>query len=241
MAASAVLTMLLCRPDSSAAADPDRRPKPDVFASAVAAAREPRAGNIAVHEIGPRPGKAIDALLAGRVLVVGDDADLAAVALRLLRKDLLGPVEVAFAAAGRTPFTRLWGLPTGPAAVQLALSGRVDAVPLVRDDVGGVLVGSGELGPLDGTVYVDENPILRGPAHRLQVQPDRHSGLAVTLELRRPTKLGLLGRRPHAALGRAVQIGTAPTSVVRDGVPYPRPMDRWTFYKHTEPLRLIRG
>ena len=53
--------------------------------------------------VGRRPGKAIDGLLTGRMLVVGDDADLAAVALRLLRKDLLGAVEVAFAArrAGR--------------------------------------------------------------------------------------------------------------------------------------------
>ena len=50
-----------------------------------------------------------------------------------------------------------------------------------------------------------------------------------------------VGRRPRTTLGRAVQIGTAPTTVVRDGVPYPRPMDRWTFYKHTEPLRLVRG
>jgi hypothetical protein len=38
-----------------------------------------------------------------------------------------------------------------------------------------------------------------------------------------------------------VQIGTVATTVVRDGIPYDRPMDRWTFYKHTEPLRLVRG
>jgi len=29
--------------------------------------------------------------------------------------------------------------------------------------------------------------------------------------------------------------------VLRDGIAYDRPMDRWTFYKHTEPLRLLRG
>jgi hypothetical protein len=209
--------------------------------SIVAATRKSVAREIAVHDVGPRPGKAIDGLLTGRVLVIGDDADLAAVALRLLRRELLGVVEVAFAAARPTPFTRLWRLPTGTAAVPVALSGTLDQVPLVRDDVGGVLVGSAELGPLNGTVYVDEKRILRGPAHQLRVQPDRQHGLAVRLDLRRPGRLAIFSRRSQTTLGRAVQIGTAPTGVVRDGVGYPRPMDRWTYYKHTEPLRLIRG
>ena len=154
-----------------------------------------------VHEIGPRPGKAIDALLAGRVLVVGDDADLAAVALRLLRKDLLGTVEVAFAATAPDPVHPAVGTTDRTGCGAAGALGKVDLVPLVRDDVGGVLVGAAELGPLDGTVYVDENRVLRGPAHRLQVQPDRHKGLAVTLELRRPTRLGLLARRPQTTLG----------------------------------------
>jgi len=241
VAAPAVLTVLLCRPDSSAAADANQPSKPVFFDRAVAAARESAAGDIAVHNVGARPGKAIDVLLAGRVLVVGDDADLAAVVLRLLRKELLGVVEVAFAAAGRTPFSQLWGLPTGTSAAQLAISGGVEPVPLVRDDVGGVLVGSAELSPLDGTIYVDENRVLRGPAHRLRVQPEPQKGLAVSLELRRPSRLGMLARRSQTTLGRAVQIGTAPTNVVRDGIAYPRQMDRWTFYKHTEPLRLVRG
>jgi hypothetical protein len=114
-------------------------------------------------------------------------------------------------------------------------------VPLVRDDVGGLLVGVGLVGPLNGTVYVDEKRVLRGAARRLRVEPDRDKGLAVTVETRRPAGLSIFARRPTTTLGRAVQIGTAPTRVVRDGVPYPRSMDRWTFYKHTEPLRLVRG
>jgi len=241
LAAPAVLTVLLCQPDSSAAADAKRPSKSAFFQHVVAAARDSAAGDVAVHDVGARPGKAIDLVLAGRVLVVGDDADLAAVVLRLLRKELLGEVEIAFAAAGRTPFAKLWGLPTGTSAARLAISGGVEPVPLVRDDVGGVLVGSAELGPLDGTIYVDENRVLRGPAHRLRVQPDPQKGLAVSLELRRPSRLGMLTRRSQTTLGRAVQIGTAPTNIVRDGIAYPRPMDRWTFYKHTEPLRLVRG
>ena len=47
----------------------------------------------------PAAGKEIDPLLTGRVLVVGDDADLAAVALRLLRRELLDAVVVGYAPA----------------------------------------------------------------------------------------------------------------------------------------------
>ena len=196
-----------------------------------------------LHWVGRRPGKEIDPLLTGephtRVLVVGDDADLAAVVLRLLRTERLGLIELAYASPRRrTPVTDLWDLPRGTAAVTLARSGEVDLVPLVRDDVGGVLVGAGYLGPVAGTVYVDEHRVLRGAAKMIKVEPDRDKGLAVTISRRRFVGVG---RRPRTTLGRAVQIGTAPTTVVRDGIPYPRPMDRWTFYKHTEPLRLVRG
>jgi len=196
-----------------------------------------------LHWVGRRPGKEIDPLLSGephsRLLVVGDDADLAAVVLRLLRKEQLRRIELAYLSPRRrTPVTDLWDLPRGSAAVALARSGEVDLVPLVRDDVGGVLVGAGYLGPVNGTVYVDEHRVLRGAAKMIKVEPDRDKGLAVTIGRRRVVGVG---RRPKTTLGRAVQIGTFPTTVVRDGIPYPRPMDRWTFYKHTEPLRLVRG
>ena len=194
------------------------------------------------HFVGRRPGKAIDGLLAGRLLVIGDDADLAAVALRLQRKELLGSVEVAYAPAGRTTVVDLWRLPHGVRAIPFAAAGSVDCVvdevPLVRDDVGGVLVGVGYLGPVTGTVYVDEHRVLHGAAQRLRVTPDRAKGLAVTVSRRR--FIGL-GPRPITTPGRAVQIGCAPTTVLRDGIAYDRQMDRWTFYKHTEPLRLLRG
>jgi hypothetical protein len=194
----------------------------------------------AIHPVGPQPGKQIDPLLTGRVLVVGSDADLAAVALRLLRKDRLGSVELAYATTGPTPVVRQHRLPTGPAAVQLARDGRADEVVLVRDDVGGVLVGRGEIGPITGgTVFVDEHNVLRGRAERITVTPDPARGLAVTVTRRRRVA-GLFGPRPVTTLGRAVQLGMAPTAVRLDGRDHPRPMDRWTFYKHTAPLRLVR-
>jgi hypothetical protein len=230
--------VLCCRADASTGAgsgdDVPDQPKVAATIGKMVQACSPEP----VHFVGRRPGKAIDGLLSGRLMVIGDDADLASVAQRLLRKELLGAVEVAYAAVRRSPATDLWSLPVGEAAIAPARTGEVDLVPLVRDDVGGVLVAAGYLGPLNGTVYVDETRVLRGAAQRLRVEPDREKGLAVTITRRRVMGVG---RRPRTTLGRAVQIGTVPTTVVRDGIPYPRPMDRWTFYKHTEPLRLVRG
>ena len=193
----------------------------------------------AVQPVGPLPGKQIDPLLTGRVLLVGGDADLAAVAVRLLRRNLLGTVALAYATTDPTPVTRLHGLPVGPAAVHRAVDGPPEEVTLVRDDVGGVLLGLGELGPItDGTVYVDEHRVLGGAADRISVAPDPGKGLAVTVTRRRV--VGVFGPRPTTTLGRAVQIGMAPTTVRLDGREYPRPMTRWTFYRHTAPLRLVR-
>jgi hypothetical protein len=196
-------------------------------------------GGRSIHFVGRRPGKAIDPLLAGRILVVGDDADLAAVVLRLLRRELLGAVEVAYAAASETPVTSIWSMPTGPEAVTAADRAEVDLVPLVRSDAGGVLVGAARLAPVSGTVYVDEQRVLSGNAQLVQVEPDRDRGLAVTVVRRRI--LGF-GRRPVTALGRAVEFGLGPgTDIVIDGVRHPRAAHRWVFYKHTQPLRLVRG
>jgi hypothetical protein len=194
-----------------------------------------------IQFVGPRPGKAIDPLLAGRILVIGDDGDLAAVVLRLLRRDLLGAVEVAYAAPAETAVTAIWSLPTGPEAVRAAVRAEVDLVPLVRNDAGGVLVGAAQLSPVTGTVYVDSQRVLSGSAQVVQVEPDRTEGVAVTVVRRRV--LGF-GRRPVTTFGRAVEFGlsgAAPTAIVSDGVRHPRAVKRWVFYKHTEPLRLVRG
>ncbi len=177
-------------------------------------------------------------MLTDRVVVIGDDSDLAAVALRLLRRELLGAVIVGFATDRATSVTDLWSLPLGAAGLELALVGDPDLVPLVRDDVGGVLVGLGTVMPVRGTVYVDETRALSGQATHVLVEPDNERGLVVTLLFQRI--LGV-GRRPRTYRGRAVQIGTTPASVISDGKVFARQMDRWIFYKHTEPLRLVRG
>ena len=251
MTRPSVLTVLCCRPDPSAGSEPSVAGPPsgdEQAGSARPDAREARAVGALLdglaeqprHFVGRRPGKWIDPLLTGRLLVIGDDADLAAVVLRLLRREVLGLVELAYApVADRTPVTDLWDLPLGRDAVRAAADGQVDPVPLVRDDVGGVLLGRAEIGPVNGVVYVDELCLLRGHAQLITVRPDRAKGLTVTITNRR--QWPRVGRRLPNAPGRAVQFGMTPTTVVSDGVTYPRPMDRWTFYLHTQPLQLIRG
>jgi hypothetical protein len=200
-----------------------------------------------VHFVGRFPGKDIDPLLGGRVVVIGEEHQLAAVVLRLLRRGFLGSpqtgpptvgVEVGYIPLARNEFSRRWGLPIGAAAVELACTAAVLPVPLVRDDVGGVLVSHGEITDLNATVYVDANQVLAGPARRLVVTPDPELGLAVTIEHAR--RFGLPPKR-STQRGRAVSIGfTSPTNVTSDGIAEPRPLDRWTYYAHTEPLLLAR-
>lgn len=203
------------------------------------------------HRIVPvptRPGKsAVDAELAkaadrtsgpgADVIVAGDDADLAAVALRLLRRDRLGDVQVGYVPTARSACAALWGLPTDTEqALRLAAAGQARGVPLIRDDVGGVLVGRGTLHGVDGIAYCDDDMVLRGRAYRIDVSPDTTggAGLTVTLRYRR------FGRQRATVRGRAFAIGCEPMTPVLDGVARERTTERWTWYRHTEDLLLVR-
>lgn len=197
-----------------------------------------------------RPGRGdLDPVIAAhdprRLIVAGTDADLAAVLLRLLRTDRLD-LEVAYLPSGRSAAARAWGLPSGRSAAALALAGFAAAVPLVRDDSGGVLVGRGEVRDLVGECYCDDALILRGAAARLVVAP-APGGIAV--------RAGRLGRLPDgrprpvsptavrgrgSGVGRAVQLGSASMTVISDGIAHPRPVPRWTWYRHTSDWLLVR-
>ncbi|GGS19920.1 hypothetical protein [Actinokineospora fastidiosa] len=194
-----------------------------------------------VRAVPARPDRAaIDPLLTGveRVIVHGTDADLAAVALRLMRKERLETVSVGYVPTKADSVVRaLWDLPADPRrAAELALRGEVDPVPLVRDDTGGVLVGLGVLPQIRGVVYCDDTVALRGRASRIEVNPARGAGLEV-----RVIRIGLLGKRVQTFHGRAVQAGCLPVIPRSDGVDHPREAGRWTWYRHTADLRLVRG
>ncbi|KAA9161160.1 hypothetical protein FPZ12_014960 [Amycolatopsis acidicola] len=201
----------------------------------------PEVDGLSVHRVGERPGKAeIDPLLDdGPLIVEGTDADLAAVVIRLLRKEKLGSTPIGFVPADpASEVAAIWGLPTDPArALAVALNAEVDPVPLIRDDNGGVIVGRGTFGPVRGVAYCDDEIALRGPARSIEVSPDPDGGPGLVVRVVK----GLLFKRPVITAGRAFQIGCIPTRPSLDGVPFPRAITRWTWYRHTADLRLIRG
>ncbi|HEX5114041.1 MAG TPA: hypothetical protein VFW65_02465 [Pseudonocardiaceae bacterium] len=171
-----------------------------------------------------------------RLVVLGADADLAAVVLRLLRRERLD-VPVGFVALdARSAAVANWGLPVnGDQALDVALAADPQAVPLVRDDNGGVLVGLGRLGPLRGVAYCDDAQVLRGPAREIRVTPHA-AGVAVAV-----APMSWFHRTTVISHGRAFQLGCLPTRVIRDGVANDRPVQRWTWYRHTEDLLLVRA
>ncbi|WP_090046059.1 hypothetical protein [Lentzea fradiae] len=194
-----------------------------------------------VHVVPSRPGKDhVDPHLdAERLVVAGTDADLAAVVVRLLRKEKLGSVTLGYVPSGESAVAALWGLPAKPErALDVALNGDVDPVPLVRDDVGGVLMGLGVLSPVRGVGYSDADNVLRGQASRVECTPDTEGGLGLVIRI---VHKRLFGTKVEESRPRAFQLGCLPTTAVLDGHKHPRPVDKWTWYRHTEDLRLVRG
>ncbi|BBY04007.1 peptidase M50 [Mycobacterium seoulense] len=170
-----------------------------------------------------------------RLVVVGADADLATVLTRLLRAGRLD-VEVAYAPRRRTRATRIYGLPAGRRAARRAASATARRVTLVRDETGSVVVGrAGWVPPegpcLHGEAVVDDAVLFDGAARAVDIEPT----LAVPGLRARVSP----GRRRWVA-GRAVQLGSTGVTVVRDGVPAPRPARRSTFYRNVEGWLAVR-
>lgn len=187
-------------------------------------------------EIPTFPGKAdLEPPLAekpDRVVVYGTDASLAAVVLRLLRMDRLDlPVGFFPHRREHSVVARLWGLPDNDLTFACD-EGEPVPIPLIRDDSGGVLVGRGLVEPVHGEAYCDDELALRGRARLIEVSPDPAGVRARVVH-------GGLIRRERTYRGRAFQIGCHSTTVTCDGVRHPRPVSRWTWYRHTVDLRAI--
>jgi hypothetical protein len=166
-----------------------------------------------------------------RVVVVGSDADLAAVLTRLLRADRLD-IEVGHAPRWRK--------------ARRARQGAARRVPLIRDETGQVIVGAaywlgeGDLekgappAKLHGEAVVDDQLLFDGDVTGVRIEP------TPTLPGLRATVLSRHMRPGRWLTGRAVQLGTAGAFVVRDGAFAPRPVRRSTFYRHTEGWLQVR-
>ena len=154
-----------------------------------------------------------------RVVVVGAEADLAAVLKALLRADRLD-VEVAHV-------RRAFG-------ARRAVHAPATRVPLIRDETGSVVVGAALWRPtegehtLHGEAVVDDTVLFDGEVTGVRVEPTRQlPGLRAAVETGR-------WRPRRWVAGRAAQLGTTGAQVVRDGAPGPRPVRRSTFYRHTQ-------
>jgi hypothetical protein len=161
----------------------------------------------------------VDAAVEGvrRVVVVGDDADLATVLTRLMRLERLD-IEVAHV--------------PGLFGARRATTAAAQRVPLIRDETGTVLVQAaywlppGDAGVVHGEAVVDDAVLFDGEVSGVRVEPT-------------PSAPGLRAAvlsgwwRPRRWLsGRAVQLGTTGARVVRDGVAAPREVKRSAFYRH---------
>ncbi|MBF6437474.1 hypothetical protein IU432_06270 [Nocardia cyriacigeorgica] len=172
-----------------------------------------------------------------RLIVLGDDAALAAVLTHLMRTERLN-VEVGYVPVDKTYGSRAYETGTGNAAAKRALEGRATEVPLIRDDTGTVLVGRATLvgvggEKLEGEAYVDDTLLFSGKVAAMLVSP--------TLELpgvRATVQRGVRKRRWVS--GRAAQLGTPGARVTRDGIAGERTVPRSTFYRHHESWLLVR-
>ena len=167
---------------------------------------------------------------AGSVLVRGPVPALAAVLTALLKAGRTAEVPVAWEPADDTA--------SGALARSLELgTGQQRHLTLVRDDHGGVLLHHGRVEPwsedprrglgrrLGLQAYHDDMKVADGPITRIDVRPEWTAvdtiGVAVMTIPLRPVR---------RTKGRALQVASDPARVIRDGVPFPRSVTRWTWY-----------
>ncbi|MDP5181255.1 hypothetical protein QOZ88_01255 [Blastococcus sp. BMG 814] len=166
---------------------------------------------------------------AGRLVVRGPVAGLSGALAALLKAGRTAEVPVAWEPAADKASTAL--------ARALGIgSGEPRDLGLVRDDHGGVLLHHGRLEASgDGRrslsrrlglqAYHDDIKVADGEITRIDVRPDWTAvdTIAVTV-MTQPL------RPIRQTSGRALQVASDPARIVRDGVPYVRPVDRWTWY-----------
>ena len=157
---------------------------------------------------------------AARLIVVGGDAELAAVLTRLMRVDRLD-VEVAHVRGRRWTWL----------SARRAISAAAQRIPLIRDDTGTAVVGSALWLPpardaeLTGEAVVDDTVLFDGAVSGVRIEPTTAMpGLRAAV---------LTGRRRRWVAGRAAQLGTTGARVIRDGVEGTREVKRSTLYRHT--------
>ena len=162
-----------------------------------------------------------------RLVVIADLAGLSMVVLRLLRRSLLGSVNVG-AVVDSPQWTRAVGLPADPvAAARVAATGAPAGLRLARDDQGGILLHAATLRPWTGRRfgvrgYVEDAELVNAPVRAISVGPDGDALRAVA----RPG----IPHRARALRGRAVTLSCQDARLTVDGTDLPNPRRRATWW-----------
>ena len=178
----------------------------------------------------PEKEQLADVATADAVVVRGAVPALNAVLTALHKAGRTAEIPVAWEPAGdddSAGLARNLGIGTGDRR----------EMSLVRDDHGGVLLHHGRIEPAGGDprrmlgrrlglqAYNDEAKVADGMVTRIDVQPDWSA-----VDRIKVTVMTLPLRPARRSVGRALQVASDPARVIRDGVPYPRPVNRWTWY-----------
>jgi hypothetical protein len=179
--------------------------------------------------LAPRDSDVAAAAHADRLRVRGPVHGLSAALAVLLKAGRTAVVPVAWEPAGDKESTGL--------ARELGIgTGEPRDLSLVRDDHGGVLLHHGRIQAAgDGRrslsrrvgmqAHHDDIRVADGEVTRIDVRPDWRAvdtiGVTVMVQPLRPTQ---------RTSGRALQVASDPARIIRDGVPYPRAVTRWTWY-----------
>jgi hypothetical protein len=178
----------------------------------------------------PLPGDVAEAAGAEAVVVRGPVPALAGVLCGLHRAGRSASVPVSWE-PGEDDDSR--GL-----ARNLGIGGGDEReLSLVLDDHGGVLLHRGRIEPVtDDPRHVlgrrlglqahhDARKVADGPVTRIDCRPDWTAvdtlKVFVTVVPLRPVR---------RSTGRALQVASDAARVIRDGVPYPRPVTKWTWF-----------
>lgn len=204
-----------------------------------------------------------------RIVVIGTDAGLSAVLTRLMRADNLW-AEIGYVPVEPSAAATNWGIPDNfDEALELATTGTVRPVPLIRDDKATAVAATAtvthaEPGEITGEVVVDSEVLLRHNATqkrptrgvygaKLAAMTDQPGIAAVLLDSplepqKRSGLAGMLGKTTdHGTAvadslltGRALQAGGPSLMVAIDGESRKRPTERVTFYRHLRDLQIVR-
>jgi hypothetical protein len=177
----------------------------------------------------PRDATLAPAEDADALVVRGPVHALSAVLARLLKAGRSAQVPVAWEPASdrdSADLARSLGVGTGDPR----------DLTLVRDDHGGVLLHHGRLEAagegrrslsrrLGLQAHHDDIKVADGEITRIDVRPEWRAVDTIAV-----TVMTLPLRPTRQTSGRALQVACDPARIIRDGVPYPRPVSRWTWY-----------